>query len=316
MKIHKDLNHLDSFKNAVLTIGSFDGVHRGHQHIIHRLQQIAQTIEGETVLLTFDPHPRIVLAQEKGEAPKVRLLTTLEEKAKLLQQYGVDHLVVVPFSRTFAAQSPEAYIQNFLVDHFHPKRIVIGYDHRFGKGRAGDVVYLKQFEQSCAYQVIEISKHEVDDIAVSSTKVRSAIAEGKVKLAQKLMGHPYPMTGTVISGLKLGRELGYPTANLRVNYAYKLIPKDGIYAVLVHYQQKAYKGMLYIGNRPTVDKNLEKTIEVHIFDFNQNIYEEEIQLDFIEFLRGDAKFDTLSALKAQLAADQQAALSALAPIQL
>jgi riboflavin kinase/FMN adenylyltransferase len=316
MKIHRDLQHLDHIQNAVLTIGSFDGVHLGHQHIIKRLQNIARSIDGETVLLTFDPHPRIVLAEQRGEKPKVRLLTILEEKANLLEYYGIDHLVVIPFTEEFAAQSPEAYIKDFLVAHFHPKKIVIGYDHRFGKGRVGDLEYLKKFEAACGYEVIEISKHEVDDIAVSSTKVRNAVGEGDVALANRLMGHPYRLSGKVISGLKIGRELGYPTANLELAYPYKLIPMDGIYAVLVHHNKRSYKAMLYIGNRPTVDQNLEKTIEVNIFDFQQTIYEEKIQLDFIQFLRGDAKFDSLEALQAQLAADEEAAMKALAPIEL
>lgn len=316
MKIHRDFQNLEGIQNAVLTIGSFDGVHRGHQHILQRLQKIAAAVGGETVLLTFDPHPRILLAEQRGEVPNVRLLTTLSEKAQLLEHYGIDHLVVIPFTEKFAAQSPTAYIKDFLVAHFHPKRIVIGYDHRFGKGRVGDIDYLKKFEDSCGYEVIEISKHEVDDIAVSSTKVRKAVGEGDVALAQKLMGHPYRLTGKVISGLKIGRELGYPTANISLDYPYKLIPQDGIYAVLVYYKKQAYKAMLYIGNRPTVDQNLEQTIEVHIFEFDQTIYEEELQLDFIDFLRGDAKFDTLEALQVQLAADQKAALAALAPIEI
>lgn len=311
MKIYRDLNQLPIFKNAVLTIGSFDGVHCGHQHIIKHLCDIAAEIGGETVLLTFYPHPRIELALQKGEKPDVRLLSTLEEKAVLLEKYGIDHLVVIPFNKAFSELSPEEYIQDFLVKNFHPKCIVIGYDHKFGKGRAGDIEYLRKFESRYAYRLEEIPRQKVDDMAVSSTKVRNAVNVGDVALAFKLMGHPYTLTGKVVHGQQIGRTLGFPTANIEVAYPYKIIPPYGIYAVIVHYEKQSFKGMLYIGNRPSLDDGAMASIEVHIFDFHKDIYDQPLQLDFVDFLRADAKFDTLEALQIQLERDRNAALNAL-----
>lgn len=304
MRIYKDLKSLPAFKNAVLTIGSFDGVHIGHQQIIQQINNLARSIDGESVLITFDPHPRFVVGQRQDD---LRLLNTLEEKASLLEQCNVDVLVVVPFSKEFAAQSPDAYIQDFLVAHFDPKIIAIGYDHKFGKNRVGDISYLKKFEVKHDFKVVEISKQEVADIAVSSTKVRKALLGGNVRKAAQLLGHPFGITGTVVKGLQIGTTIGYPTANIEVGHPYKLVPPEGIYAVEVHYDRR-YEGMLYIGNRPTIDNNLKQTIEVNIFDFNQDIYGKKLKVDFVDYLRGDIKFTTIEALKDQLAEDKKAAL--------
>ncbi|WMX11992.1 bifunctional riboflavin kinase/FAD synthetase [Aureispira sp. CCB-E] len=304
MRIYKDLNNLPAFKNAVLTIGSFDGVHVGHQQIIQQINDLARSIDGESILITFDPHPRFVVGKRQDN---LKLLNTLEEKANLLEQCAVDVLVVVPFSKEFASQSPDAYIQDFLVKHFNPQIIAIGYDHKFGQNRVGDISYLKKFESKYNFRVVEISKQEVADIAVSSTKVRKALLEGNVHQAECLLGHPYGLRGTVVKGLQIGNTIGYPTANIEVANPFKLIPPEGIYAVEVDYDRR-YEGMLYIGNRPTIDNNLKQTIEVNIFDFNQDIYGEELKIDFIEYLRGDAKFSTLEALKNQLTEDKKAAL--------
>jgi len=316
MNIYYQLNSLPKFTNAVLTIGSFDGVHKGHQHIITQLSELAYSISGETVLLTFDPHPRIVLAEQQEKAPSVKLLTSLEEKAALLEHYGIDNLVVIPFTKAFSEQSPEAYIKDFLVEQFHPSHIVIGYDHRFGKGRQGDIAYLRKFEDQYNFKVTELSKHEVSDIAVSSTKVRKAVNLGDVALAKQLLGLPYRLTGKVVKGQQIGRSIGFPTANIVIELPYKLIPPEGIYAVLVQYDNLSYKGMLYIGNRPTVDQNLTQSIEVHIFEFQDSIYGQRLRIDFIDYLRADSKFDNLEALQTQLKQDQQAALQALATIEL
>jgi riboflavin kinase/FMN adenylyltransferase len=305
MRIYKDLNNLPAFKNAVLTIGSFDGVHIGHQQIIQQINDLASSIDGESVLITFDPHPRFVVGKKQGD---LKLLNTLEEKANLLEQCAVDVLVVVPFSKAFASQSPDAYIQDFLVAHFQPKIIAIGYDHKFGKNRVGDISYLKKFEDKHDFKVVEISKQEVADIAVSSTKVRNALMEGDVESAEQLLGHPFGITGIVAKGLQIGTTIGYPTANIEVQHPYKLVPPEGIYAVWVDYEARRYQGMLYIGNRPTIDQNLKQTIEVNIFDFNQDIYGKELKVEFIEYLRGDVKFTTIEALKDQLSKDKQAAL--------
>jgi len=307
MKIYKDIANLPPIEKPVITIGSFDGVHLGHQQIIQQINDLAASIEGQSVLVTFHPHPRIVLGQDDN----LRLLNTLEEKATLLEKYGVDALVVVPFSKAFANQSPDEYIKDFLVAKLHPRIIAIGYNHKFGKNRKGNISYLRKFEKEHQFEVVEISKKEVDSIAVSSTKVRQAVSEGKVALAKSLLGHPFVLSGTVVKGRQIGSEIGFPTANIQVDNAYKLIPPEGIYAVEVQHQDQHYQGMLYIGNRPTIDNDLQQTIEVNIFDFNQDIYEEQIKVYFIQYLRGDVKFNNVTQLKEQLKKDKEAALQAL-----
>lgn len=303
MRIYRDLERLPTFQNAVLTIGSFDGVHIGHQQIIQQIRQLAVERQGVSVLITFHPHPRMVV----GNAPDhtLKLLNTLEEKAALLEQYGVDVLVIVPFSRAFAEQSPDAYIQDFLVKRFKPNVIAIGYDHRFGKNRAGDISYLRRFQEKYDFEVVEISRQDVDDSAVSSTKVRKAVAAGEVERAAQLLGHPFGITGKVVEGLRIGNTIGFPTANVEVLDPYKLIPPTGIYAVRVWHKNQRYNGMLYIGNRPTIDRDLAQTIEVNIFDFDARIYGEVLQVEFVDYLRGDAKFDSLEALKRQLEEDRE-----------
>lgn len=308
MRIYRDLDNLPAFKNAVLTIGSFDGVHIGHQQIIKQINDLARSINGESILITFHPHPRLVVAQN---TENLKLLNTLDEKAALLEKYHVDVLIVVPFSKKFANQSPDEYIQKFLVAHFQPKVITIGYDHKFGINRQGDISYLRKFETLYDYQVVEISKQEVADIAVSSTKVRTALLEGNVHCAQRLLGHTYEITGRVVKGLQIGATIGFPTANVEVLDFYKLVPPEGIYAVYVHYDNQRYGGMLYIGNRPTINQNLKQTIEVNIFEFDKIIYNETLTIEFVDYLRGDAKFDTLEALKLQLQKDQDTALEVL-----
>lgn len=305
MRIYKDLNNLPEFKNAVLTIGSFDGVHIGHQQIIQQINDLASSIDGESVLITFDPHPRFVVGKKQGD---LKLINTLKEKADLLEQCAVDVLVVVPFSKEFASQSPDAYIQDFLVAHFRPEIIAIGYDHKFGQNRVGDISYLKKFEDQHDFKVVEISKQEVADIAVSSTKVRKALMHGNVDQAEQLLGHPFGLRGTVVKGFQIGTTIGYPTANVEVNNPYKLIPPEGIYAVWVDSENHRYQGMLYIGNRPTIDHDLKQTIEVNIFDFDKDIYGKELNLEFIEYLRGDEKFTTIENLKKQLGKDKEATL--------
>ena len=308
MRVHRDINQLPAFQNAVITIGSFDGVHIGHQQIIAQINQLAQEINGESVVITFYPHPRLVLSRGQSD---LKLLNTLEEKATLLEQYGIQHLVVVPFSVDFSNQEPVTYIEDFLVAKFKPSIIAIGYDHKFGNNRAGIIAYLRQYEQKHAFRVVEITKQEVADIAVSSTKVREALGSGAVSKARDLLGHHYSITGTVVKGLQIGNTIGFPTANVLVDYPHKLIPPKGIYAVEVTHQQQRYQGMLYIGNRPTINKNLEQTIEVNIFDFDQDIYGDELTVDFIAYLRGDKKLNGLAALQAALTEDKKSALAAL-----
>ncbi len=306
MRIYRNLNRLPTFKNAVLTIGSFDGVHVGHQQIIQQIRQLAKARAGVSVLITFHPHPRMVVGNSSDHT--LKLLNTLEEKAVLLEQYGVDVLVIVPFSRQFAEQSPDEYIRDFLVRRFEPRVIAIGYDHRFGKNRSGDISYLRRFQDEYQFEVVEISRQDVDDSAVSSTKIRKAVALGDVERAAQLLGHPFGITGKVVKGLRIGNTIGFPTANVEVLDPYKLIPPTGIYAVRVWHKTQRYNGMLYIGNRPTIDRDLAQTIEVNIFDFDQRIYGEMLRVEFVAYLRGDVKFDSIEALKQQLERDRQQTL--------
>ena len=307
MKVFRTLADLPSFKNAVVTIGSYDGVHVGHQSIFSRIQNLAEEIDGESIAITFHPHPRqVVYPKDKS----LKLITTIEEKIALMESYGFDNLVIVPFTVEFSQQSPDEYIER-LFEIFNPSYIVIGYDHRFGLNRQGDINYLRWHSKTKDFKVIEIEKKELDEVAISSTKVRAAISEGKIVKATQLLGHSFFLSGKVIHGQKIGHSIGYPTANLKIKEAYKLLPLDGIYAVYVHIEGVRFGGMLYIGNRPTLEEHNEKTIEVNIFDFNQTIYGKIIQLEFVEFIRGDQKFEGLEKLKVQLADDEKRSLAIL-----
>lgn len=305
MKVFKNLASLPNFKNAVITIGSFDGVHSGHQKIIERVKQLAQSIDGESVLITFHPHPRLIIYPKDNS---LKLITTIEEKVQRFEQYGIDNVIILPFTIEFSQLSADEYIQNFLVKQFHPKYIVIGYDHRFGLNRQGDISYLKWYGKEAEYEVIEIEKQEVDDMAISSTKIRKALEHGDVSTAHSLLGHYFTLTGTVAKGQQIGKTIGFPTANISISEKHKLIPPDGIYAAWVYHHKQKYGGMLYIGRRPTLKEYTNRTIEVNIFDFNQEIYGEELQLELIDFIREDAQFEALDQLKSQLKKDQQAAL--------
>ena len=304
MRVFRDLNNLPAFKNSVITIGTFDGVHKGHQKLIERINFLAQQNEGESIIITFHPHPRLVInPQDKS----LRLLNTIEEKVSLLEKYGVDNLVIVPFSRDFSEQTAEDYISNFLVKNFRPKNIVIGYDHKFGKNRSGDYHLLEQMKGQYGYTMEEISKETLDDIGISSTKIRNALQSNEVALANDLLGHNYTLTGTVVRGLQNGRKLGYPTANLQVNDEHKLIPKTGIYAVNVTDASapgETYKGMLSIGYNPTFDGK-EQTIEVNILDYNKDIYGNTLTLEFIAYIRDEKKFDSLEALIEEIKNDER-----------
>jgi|AntRauTorckE5430_2_1112549.scaffolds.fasta_scaffold00678_4 hypothetical protein len=310
MKTHFHLADLPRFHRAVITIGSFDGVHRGHQQLLARIKRLAERRAGESVVITFDPHPRTILQPDDDS---LRLLTTTEEKASYCAAAGIDHLVVVPFDIPFSEQSPEEYIENFLVKYFHPERIVIGYDHRFGKNRKGDLAYLSHHGRYHNYEVIEISAQEVNDITVSSTKIREALLDGDVSSAESLLGHPYELTGTVIEGQRIGRTIGFPTANIQPLSRLKLIPQNGIYAVRVTGDDLTAEGMLYIGDRPSLEDGRGVVVELNIFDFDDDLYGQQLTVSFVSHLRGDLKLDGLDGLKAQLARDEIAARSALAP---
>ncbi|MBC7744534.1 MAG: bifunctional riboflavin kinase/FAD synthetase [Flavobacterium sp.] len=336
MKVY---NHIDEFTridNAVVTIGTFDGVHVGHQKIIARLLEITRQKTGESVILTFFPHPRMILHPEDVN---MKLINTINEKASLLKQAGIDHLIITPFTRDFSNLSPQEYIKDILVDRIGTRHIVIGYDHRFGKDRSGGLKHLQQYAIDLDYEVEEIPEQDIHDVAVSSTKIRQAILTGDINTANDFLGYPFSLTGKIIKGDQIGRQLGFPTANLFIEENYKLVPADGIYAVKIHslkvpvqkseggnqihnlqppisnlqsqtsnlqpqtFNIKPLNGMAYIGHRPTLN-GMTRNIEVNIFDFDQDIYGEFIQLSFLDFIRSDQKFNNLAELREQLKKDE------------
>jgi riboflavin kinase/FMN adenylyltransferase len=307
MKIYHHIDEFTPVKNAVVTIGTFDGVHIGHRKIISRIKELATASGGETVILTFFPHPRMILHPEDEN---IKLITTITEKAGLLEQLGVDHLIITPFSRDFSNQSPEGYIRDVLVNKIGTKKIVIGYDHRFGKDRQGGLQDLLAQAPVYGFEVIEIPEQDINDVAISSTRIRTALLCGDIYIANECLGYPFFITGKVIRGDQLGRTLGYPTANLMVEERYKLIPSDGIYAVKVYVEGKAYKGMAYIGPRPTVN-GMTRNIEVNIFDFSADIYNKELRMEFLHFVREDIKFASLDELVVQLGKDKEDVLALL-----
>jgi riboflavin kinase/FMN adenylyltransferase len=303
MTVHHDLNQLPAFKNAVITTGAFDGVHIGHQEIISRMKQIALEMKGETVIVTFHPHPRKVISSIPGE---IKQLTSLEERIELLTQSGIDHLVVVNFDYAFSNLTADAYVKTFLFDHFHPHTILVGYDHRFGNGRNGNFELLQKFGNELGFKVEQIHEKIIDDEIVSSTLIRNYILEHQIEKANALLGYPYLFDGFVVRGNQIGRTIGFPTANLHINNEEKIIPSNGVYAVKVKGKclgDTIYNGMMNIGIRPTVDGQ-KKVIEVHILDFDQDIYEQNLTVMVYEYIRGEVKFDGLEALKAQLAKDK------------
>lgn len=309
MKIHEGIEQLKGFPHAVVTSGTFDGVHLGHQKIIQRLKEVAQKIDGETVLITFWPHPRFVLQKD---ADDLRLLSTFEEKADLLASFGIDHLVKITFTKEFSNWTSDQFIQHVLLEAIKTEKLVIGYDHHFGKNREGSFEYLRDHADEFGFGVEEIPKQEIEDVGISSTKIRKALFEGRVKDAAQFLGRNYSVHGKVVRGDQIGRELGYPTANIAPDASYKLIPANGSYAVKTHLDGKTYDGMLYIGPRPTLPA-FDHRIEVHLFNFSSDIYDEELALEFIEHIRGDDKFESMEALKKQIEEDEKVAKKILNP---
>jgi riboflavin kinase / FMN adenylyltransferase len=307
MKIYHGIDDFSKLDFAVVTSGTFDGVHLGHQKIFSRLREIATRHHGEIVVLTFWPHPRLVLHPEDES---LKLLNTFEEKAALLKNQGIQHLIRIPFTKEFSQLTSEQFIQKILVDTIGTKKLVIGYDHHFGKNREGSFEQLKLNGPKYGFEVEEIPRQDVDHVGVSSTKIRKALEEGNIDVANHFLGTPYSLTGRVIAGDKIGRLLGYPTANLEIDSKYKLIPMDGIYAVTVQHEHNTYGGMLYIGYRPTIN-GTKLNIEVNIFDFNQDIYGESLTVYFHKLIRGDMKFSDLEKLKDQLKTDQEDSLKVL-----
>lgn len=308
MNVYYDIKNLPFIKNPVVTIGTFDGVHKGHCKIIRQLKEQTKKYDGESVIITFAQHPRNIIKQSDG----VLLLNETDEKIKLFQQEGVDNVIIIDFSESFFSQSAQEYIENFLVKNLHPSCIIVGYDHKFGKNRSGNYLMLEEYGKKHHFTIKEIDAEVVKDIAVSSTKIREALLKGEIKMATELLGYHYFFTGKVVQGNRLGRNIGFPTANLHLQNPQKLIPQNGVYAVYVHLegQQKKLKGMLNIGVRPTIDGR-KKTIEVNIFDFDKDIYGANVTIEVVKFLRDEKKFLGIEQLKEQLIKDKAFSLQVL-----
>ena len=304
MIVHKNIETLPAFKNAVITIGTFDGVHTGHQQLINLMRETASAINGETVIITFYPHPRQIIAAQQSQ---VFLLNTMQEKISLLEKFGVQHLVIVPFTEAFSHLTANEYIEQFLVHTFKPHTIIIGHDHRFGKSRAGNFNLLQQYASIYTYTVKEIPGYMLEENIISSTKIREALTKGDFITTNKYLGYAYFFSGIVIEGNKIGRTIGYPTANLQVENDKKIIPGNGVYAVQVHAVINGStinaKGMMNIGLRPTVE-GTNRMIEVNIFNFDAAIYGETLTITIKKRLRNEQKFNDLQALKNQLAKDK------------
>ena len=301
MKIYRGIEEFNPVQNAVVTSGTFDGVHLGHKVILKRLIQLAKKRQGESVVLTFWPHPRFVLYPNDTS---LKLLSTFQEKASYLSDLGIDHLIKIEFTKKFSQLSSEEFIHNILIDKIGTKLLVIGYDHRFGKNREGSFQYLANNSHKYGFEIEEIPRQDIENIAVSSTKIRNALESGEIKTANEFIGNNYRLTGKVIKGSQIGRDLGFPTANIVVEESYKLIPADGAYAVKIGYRDRWHNGMLNIGFRPTVNGTT-RTIETHIFDFNQNLYGQVLTIGFVEKIRGEKKFENLEALSKQLTLDRK-----------
>ncbi len=308
MKVHTDLADFHGVQRPVLTTGTFDGVHLGHRRILERLTTIARKEEGESVLFTFHPHPRMVLFPHDND---LKLLTTQKEKIALLEDAGIDHLLIIPFSRTFSRMKALEYVRDVLVGVLNVHAVVIGYDHRFGRNREGDLALLRQLGEAYDFAVEEIPAEVIDHVKVSSTKVREALLRGEVHLANDLLGYRYAMTGVVVKGDQLGRTLGFPTANIALVDPFKLVPGDGVYAVSVNLRNEVYGGMMSIGVRPTITNSGERTLEVNLFGLDRDIYGEMLTVHLHGWIRGQQRFDGLDGLTRAMHQDKDAALKIL-----
>ncbi len=307
MKI-KSAADYDQIKDSVVTIGTFDGVHRGHQKIIKRLVTIAGTEQLQALVLTFFPHPRMVVQKDSS----IKLINTIDEKANLIQDLGVDHLVVKAFTKEFSRLTALEYVRDVLVNTLHVKHIIVGYDHHFGRNRTANIKDLKEYGAFYGFKVTEIDAQEVGDVAVSSTKIRTALKEGAIKEANQFLGYPFMLNGTVIKGKGLGKTIQFPTANLKIEEPYKLIPKKGVYLVQALIENESVFGMLNIGTNPTVSSANTLSIEVFFFNFNKNLYDTELRIQLLDRIRDEIKFTDLEALKTQLERDQQTAQTKIA----
>ncbi len=308
MKVYNHISEFKGVNHAVVTVGTFDGVHIGHQKIIARLKEIAQEQNGETVLLTFYPHPRMILFPDDTS---LKLINTMDEKIKLLESYGLDHLIIYPFEKDFSRITPTEYVRDLLVKQVGVKTLVIGYDHRFGRNRQGNFELLEELSPVYDFDVKEISAQEINDIRVSSTKVRKSILEGDIETATNYLGHAITFSGKVVKGDQLGRTIGYPTANIELNQIHKLIPEGGVYAIKSEINGLVYNGMLNIGQRPTVGSTNKTSIEAHFFNLDEDLYDREITIELVAKLRDEKKYMDLEELKDQLDNDKNLALSLL-----
>lgn len=302
MKIYKSFSEYERVANAIVTIGTFDGVHLGHQAILKDMVKTAREIGGETVVITFYPHPRQVLNIDSSH---LRFISTQEDKVKRLEDLGVDNLIVVDFTKEFSRTSSESFIRDYVIEKIAPVKIVIGYDHHFGKNRMGDFTLLYELSRQYRFKIQRVQAQDVENVTVSSTKIRLSLQQGDVEHANMLLGYQYSYSGKVISGRKIGRGIGYPTANLDVDRSYRLIETSGVYATYVDLEGKEYKSMTYIGKRPTIDDSLEDTIEVYLMDFDGDLYGKEVKVRFVKRMRGEMKFDSLDMLRQQLVADEK-----------
>jgi len=313
MKVFRNIIEARNIPHAVVTIGTFDGVHLGHQAIFNKMKALAQGIGGQTVVVTFDPHPRQVL---NIDSSNLKFLCTPEEKLQKFEEFGIDNVVIINFTKEFSRTPSEVFIKDYIINHIKPAYIVVGYDHHFGKNRMGDFSLLNNLMRKYNFQVERVAAQDVENIAVSSTKIRNALATGNVKSANRLLGYTYAITAEVVVGNKIGRTLGFPTANLELPREYMLISNRGVYACLVDYESKTYKAMANIGHRPTIGDRSEDNpiIEVNLFDFDGDLYGKPIHVRFIDRIRDEEKFDGLDALKAQLAQDRERAKALLADL--
>ncbi len=297
--VFHSLDSLPSFKNPVLTIGSFDGVHHGHKAILNEVVHAAKMIDGESILITFEPHPRKII----NPTTALGLLMDPNQKTQLLLEQGIDHIIFVPFTRDFSMLSAQEYVNDFLIKNFNPSKIIIGYDHKFGHSREGDITLLKQLVGD-SVTVVEIAPQLIHHAAVSSTKIRKALLDGDLQEANQMLESNYTISGTVVRGDGIGKKFGFPTANVKSDYEDKLIPKIGVYAVWVHYNNQQWKGMLSIGVRPTINNLNVLSCEVNILDFDQDIYGQKIELELLAYIRNELKFDNLDALISKIQDDE------------
>jgi riboflavin kinase/FMN adenylyltransferase len=308
VQVHYNLSDFPNLSFPVVTTGTFDGVHLGHQTIIARLKELSLKFDGQSVVITYHPHPRMVLQPNNTE---LEFLNTLPEKIARLEQLGVDHILIIPFDSTFASLTSEDFIRKILVDIVHTRKLVIGYDHHFGKNREGSFDHLVEYGPKYGFDVEEIPAQDIDQVAVSSTKIREALRKGDIQAANRYLGYAYPFNGKVMKGRQLGRKIEFPTANLEIVPNRKLIPANGVYAVNVIVENAIYNGMMNIGYRPTVTDEKVRTIEVHIFDFDYDIYEKEIKVRMITRIRDEIRFNGIDELREQLKKDKLEALKNL-----